>query len=48
MNKRTSFTSGISIKVGPNVPLESAHPVFIISFISINYHYLYVVRTDET
>ncbi|CAF5047121.1 unnamed protein product [Rotaria sp. Silwood1] len=25
MNKRTSFASGISIKVGPDVPLESTH-----------------------
>ncbi len=42
MNKRTSFTSGISIKVGPDVPLESVHPVFIISlvFFSINFYHL--------
>ncbi len=32
MNKRTSFASGISIKVGPDEPLESAHPVSMIFF----------------
>lgn len=51
MNKRQSFTSGISVKVGPDVPLESAHPVSIISIlINSNYllYFVYIVRADET
>jgi hypothetical protein len=48
MNKRTSVASRTSIKVGPDVPLESIHPVSIIFLlVFLSYSIIFVVRTDE-
>jgi hypothetical protein len=49
MSKRASAVSRISIKVGPDVPLESAYPVSMISFFFIRLTIIiYIVRADET